>query len=164
MTNKEFREKIDRLKAELAELGEKVEAMNRVGSGGVFKPEYKQKYWLTSGAGEISEDEWDDAWLDERRYAMGNCYPTREAVEDTIRVLKLIQKARGSQGGFVPDWEDETQYKYSLIFKFGNIIIENCRLINTASIFGYWRDKSACGEFASDNYKELVWFFKEYQR
>lgn len=74
------------------------------------------------------------------------------------------RKAWESQGGFVPDWEDETQYKYSLVFKFGNIRIENYPLTNTASMLGYWRNKSVCDEFASDNYHELVWLFKEYRR
>ena len=133
---------------------------------GVFKPEYEQTYWFISQSweGEVDIDQWSDHQFDENRYAVGNCFPSRESAEDTVRALKLIQKARESQDGFAPDWDDETQYKYSLRLKFGNIGIENYRLTNAASALGYWRDKSVCDKFVADNHHELTWFFKEYQR
>lgn len=133
---------------------------------GVFKPEYEQTYWFISQSweGEVDIDQWSDHQFDENRYAVGNCFPSRESAEDTVRALKLIQKARESQDGFAPDWDDETQYKYSLRLKFGNIGIENYRLTNAASALGYWSDKSVCDKFVTDNHHELTWFFKEYQR
>lgn len=165
MTNKEFREKIDRLEAELAEVKKMAEGMKkRADGGGAFKPEYKEAYWHIDSDGGVYSDLWKNYNFDKNLYSMGNCFPTKQAAEDTVRVLKLIQKARESQSGFAPDWDDETQNKYSLKLKFGNISIENCPLINRASTLGYWRDKSECDKFAKDNHDELIWFFTEYKR
>ena len=166
MTNKELTElqkKIARLEAELAEVKEMAEVMKKR-VGGVFKPEYGQKYWFISARGDVYYDKWDNHPADQRMYAIGNCFPTRQSAEDRVRVLKLIQKARESQNGFVPDWKDETQVKFSLKFRTGDIIIENCHLINTAPIFGYWGDELACERFVEDNHDELIWFFTEYRR
>ena len=154
---KELREKIDRLKAELEE-------MKKIIDGGELKPKDGQIYWFISGSGEIYENQWLNHTMDRDCYAIGNCFPTEQSAEDTVRVLKLIQKARESQNGFVPDWEDETQVKFYLKFRMGDIIIENCHLINTAPIFGFWVDELACERFIEDNHNELVWFFTEYRR
>lgn len=83
---------------------------------------------------------------------------------DTERARKLIEKAKRSQGGFVPDWEDSTQYKYRLGFDMNGVWAGSNSLLNTAPTFGYWGDQSVCEQFIQDNYDELLWFFTEYKR
>lgn len=165
MTNKELREEIARLKTALAELEEKVEALpNGADNGGVFKPECGQEFWFISKWGEVYEGEWDNEALDQEFYSIGNCFPTEQSAEDSVRVLKLIQKARESQGGFVPDWEDDAQTKYFLNFHMGDIGITDYYSVNTAPIFGFWDDESICEQFIDENYEDLKWFFTEYRR
>lgn len=162
-TVKELQEKIAHLEAELAEVKKKgAELPKRV--GGVFKPEYGQKYWYISGSGTPFVSIWGGNSIEYDQYAIGNCFPTEQATEDAVRVLRLIQKARESQGEFVPDWENWEQNKYALYFEMGDIHIMQYTSRNIAPIFGFWEDISECEQFIDENREELLWFFKEYRR
>lgn len=163
MTNKELQEKIAHLEAELAEVKEMAVAMKKKVDG-VFKPEYGEDYWYISAEGTTFVDNWGGDSIECAQYAIGNCFPTEQAAEDAVRVLKLIQKARESQGEFVPDWEDTTQYKYRLYFDIGGIYVTRNCATNPASIFGYWENESVCDKFIIENRDELIWYFTEYHR
>ncbi len=153
----------------LKELTEKVEELkNSIDDGGVFKPEDGEEYWIISDTGGTFDSQWVD-WVDTRtdegRYAIGNCFSTRKSAEDAVRVLKLIQKARESQDGYVPDWKDKTQSKYHFYFESGEIHILTIHFtVDVAPIFGYWEDESVCEQFIRENSDELIWFFTEYKR
>ena len=148
----------------MKELTEKVEELkNSIDDGGVSKPEDGQEYWYISGSGEVYMDQWNNCPINHDRHSIGNCFPTEQAAEDAFRVLKLIPKAKESQDGFVPDWENWEQNKYAL-YEMGDIHIMQYTSRNIAPIFGFWEDKSVCEEFIKDNHDELIWFFKEYQR
>lgn len=164
MTNKELQEKIAHLETELTEVKEMAVAMKKRADGGVFKPEDGQEYWFISGVGEIISCEWDNHWTDRNMYEIGNCFPTEQVAEDAIRVLKLIQKAKESQEGFVPDWESAVQNKFYLYFYDNGIWTGSNFLMNPTPIFGYWKDKSVCDQFIDENEKDLIWFFTEYRR
>ena len=164
MTYKELKEKIARLETELTEIKEMAVAMKKRVDGGVFKPKNGQKYWYITHSGILTNDQWDDHWADHGRYEIGNCFPTEQAAEDAMRALKLTQKARESQDGLVPDWEDLTQHKYFLDFHRGDIGISDFLSLNIAPVFGYWEDESACKKFIDENEKDLLWFFAEYRR
>lgn len=162
MTNKELQEKIARLETELAEVKKTAEAMRReADGGGVFKPKSGEKYWQIENDGGVYSEWWEDYYFDEDLYSIGNCFPTEQAAKDTVRVLKLIQKAKELQNGFVPDWEDMLQNKYSVRFFTGDIEISVCQLHNEASMFGYWEHRHACEQFVKDNREELLWFFNK---
>ena len=163
MTNKELLEKINCLETELVEIKEMVEMKGADGDG-LFKPEHGQGYWLISDSGNIHRNRWDTYKIDQNRYSIGNCFSTRQEAEDAVRVLKLIQKARESQNGFVPDWEDGVQAKYSLNFHMGDIGISDYYFVNLDPTFGFWKDESVCEQFIEDNHDELLWYFKEYGR
>ena len=163
MTNTELQEKIAHLEAELAEVKEMAEAMKKRADG-VFKPEYGEEYWFVSSLGDILDIDWVDSEIDEDRYAIGNCFPTEQEAEDAIRVLKLTQKAKESQRGFVPDWENWEQNKYALYFEMGDIHIMQYTSRNIAPIFGFWEDESVCEQFIDENREDLIWFFTEYRR
>lgn len=165
MTNKELKEKIAHLETELAEVKEMAVAMKKkVDGGGVFKPENGQGYWFISGSGDAREDRWDDYSIDNSHYSIGNCYPTKQAAEDFVRALKLIQRARESQDGFAPDWKDPIQHKYFLDCHMGDIGVADHPSINVAPVFGHWEDKSVCEQFIDEEEEEIIWFFTEYRR
>jgi len=164
MTYKELKEKIAHLEAELTEVKEMADAMKKRVDGGVFEPQDGQKYWYVSGSGEVYTDQWSNCPINHDHHSIGNCYSTEQAAEDTIRVLKLIQKARESQNGFVPDWENMEQTKRTLHFDGEGIRVRIYTLWNTASIFGYWEERSMCEQFVDENREELLWYFTEYRR
>ena len=163
MTKTELQEKIVRLEAELAEVKEQVAALpERV--GGMFMPEFGEEYRYISSESTVHVTKWGGDSIDRERYAIGNCFPTEQSAKDTVRVLKLIQKARESQNGFVPDWENSTQHKYFLYFHMGDIGVADYPSINVAPTFGFWEDnKSVCEQFIDENREELLWFFTEYR-
>lgn len=163
MTNKELQKKIARLEAELTEVKEMAVETKRPDGGGVFKPEDGQGYWAVSMDGNIYCGVWDNHPMDHKIYAMGNCHRSHLAAEDTVRALKLIQRARETQSGFVPDWEDSTQGKYFLDFQMGDIRTTYHHSINVAPIFGFWENKLACDQFIEQNHEELTWFFTKYR-
>ena len=88
----------------------------------------------------------------------------KERLFREARTLKLIPKAKESQDGFVPDWENWEQNKYALYFEMGDIHIMQYTSRNIAPKFGFWEDKSVCEEFIDENHDELIWFFTEYKR
>lgn len=162
MTKTELQEKIAHLESELIEVREQVSALpERV--GGMFMPEFGEEYRYISSESTVHVTKWGGDSIDRERYAIGNCFPTEKAADDAVRALKLIQKARESQYGFVPDWENLAQNKYVLYFDMGDIRIMQYISWNIAPIFGFWEDESACYQFVLENREELLWFFTEYQ-
>ena len=47
----------------------------------IWKPEYGDWYWYISSDGQVDNCEWVNAPMDLGRYAMGNCFRTREEAE-----------------------------------------------------------------------------------
>ena len=167
MTYTELQKKIARLEAELAEVKEMAMGMKkRADGGGVFKPGIGQEYWCILASGEVYRLVWNYDTTDHDRYIIGNCFPTEQSAEDTVRVLKLIQKARESQDGFVSDWENAIEIKYVLYFDWlkGKVCVTNYRVLEIASTFGFWEDRSMCEQFIDENREEILWFFTEYRR
>lgn len=163
MTNKELQEKIIQLESELAKMKKRAEVLSN-NDNRAFKPKYAEIYWYITNTGTASKVWWDNNEIDNHRYSVGNCYPTRRLADDTVQMLKLIQKAKESQGEFMPDWEDEEQEKYYLYFENNQMRTGSNFSMNVAPIFGYWKEKEMCKKFIRENREELVWFFTEYKK
>ena len=163
MTNKELKAKITRLEAELIEMKNKVETLPDIEKG-IFKPEYEEEYWFISDMGEIYNDTWFDTGVDHKRDKIDNCFPTEQLAEDTLRMLKLIKKAKESRIDFIPDWGNEAQEKYYLYFEDNKMRTGSNFSVNVAPIFGYWKEEKVCRKFIRENHEELIWFFTEYKK
>ncbi len=164
MEFKKLQEKITRLETELAQAKEMAEGLKNRGDDNLFKPKDGQGYWAVSWDGNIYCGVWDNHPMDHKIYAMGNCHRSHLAAEDAVRVLKLIQRARETQSGFVPDWKSVKQNKNFVYFMGGEIHILSHNYRDIAPIFGYWEDESVCKKFIEENHDELLWFFTEYNR
>ena len=164
MTYTELQKKITHLEIELTRVKEIAEAMKKRDDGGVFKPQDGPKYWYVSGSGEVYTDQWSNCPINHDHHSIGNCFPTEQSAEDAVRALKLTQKARESQDGFVPDWEKLTQNKFFVCLDKGLICVASHLSWNQAPIFGFWEDESECDRFIDENYEDLSWFFTEYRR
>ena len=122
------------------------------------------EHYLIYPAGEVVRDTWFGSLPQNKRRDMGNVFLTEREAGDEARARKLIQKARESQNGFVPDWENFEQAKNFVYFDSGEIRILSHDYRDIAPIFGYWEDESVCEQFIQDNRDELLWYFTEYRR
>lgn len=56
----------------------------------VWKPKDNEKYLFFNTVGVIASDRWTNHPLDKDRYAIGNCFNTKEEAEFTVERLKVI--------------------------------------------------------------------------
>lgn len=60
----------------------------------VWKPEKDETYYYLYSYGKIEEDTWDNANEDRIRYAIGNCFKTKEEAEFVLEKLKVITELK----------------------------------------------------------------------
>jgi len=76
----------------------------------VWKPKRNDKYWAINEFGTASDFFWADDDSDSRAYAIGGCFPTREAAEfeaERRKVNAELQRLAEEAGGV--DWLNDTQ-------------------------------------------------------
>ena len=88
-----------------------------VKQGGRYKPKNGEAYYCNMSDGEWAVDTWRNSDVDNRRYAMGNCYRTKEeATADRDKQLALVrvQDKLEELTGEPLDWGDENQNKAAI--------------------------------------------------
>ena len=60
----------------------------------VWKPEENETYYYLYSYGNIEEDTWDNANEDRNRYALGNCFKTKEEAEFALERQKVIMELK----------------------------------------------------------------------
>lgn len=85
----------------------------------VWKPKENETYYYLYSYGNIDEDTWDSANGDKKRYALGNCFKTKEEAEFALERQKVITELKRftlehNEGEI--DWSNGSQYKYYLYF------------------------------------------------
>lgn len=83
----------------------------------VWKPEFDEDYYVIEVDGEVREYTWYDEGCDEKCYAIGNCFKTREEVEKAVEKAKIYTQLKrlAEENNTEPiDWENEDQNKYYL--------------------------------------------------
>lgn len=109
-----LQESIDELKDRIAKL-EKENAELK-GKSAAFEPDYWGTYYNISQRGEVrsatnfNQDQTDDEML------IGNCFKTREEAERFLEWLKARKVLLDDAKGFEPDWFDDDQRKWYLIY------------------------------------------------
>lgn len=86
MNKQEIQNKINELKSQVAELEEE---LNKPESK-VFKPEDGDAYYCINAGGRSCSSIWRNDIFDSSRYAIGNCFATREEAEFKAERLKVI--------------------------------------------------------------------------
>lgn len=90
MNTTELQNKIDELEKQLTELKEE---LNKPESK-VFKPKIGDIYYNIDSHGEVLSYIWDDDCIDRLRYAIGNCFETREEAKFEVERLKVITELK----------------------------------------------------------------------
>lgn len=63
-------------------------------SNGRWEPENNKLYWFIDGSGIISSVPWYDDEADQKVYAIGNCFRTKEDAEFALERLKVIAQLK----------------------------------------------------------------------
>lgn len=85
----------------------------------VWKPESDEMYYYSCSDGFIKEATWDNINVDKNRYAIGNCFKTREEAEFALERQKVIMELKRfalEHNEKEIDWSNRCQNKYFLYF------------------------------------------------
>lgn len=105
----------------LLSLIEKAKQKNKV-----WKPEENETYYYSYSYGNIDEDTWDSTNEDRNRYALGNCFKTKEEAEFALERQKVITELKRfalEHNKEDIDWNDSKQRKYVLSYQHDKNII-----------------------------------------
>ncbi len=86
----------------------------------VWKPEENETYYYSYSDGHIEKATCDNGNMDKNRYAIGNCFKTKEEAEFAIERLKVIADLKRfalEHNGEEIDWRKNEQTKYCLCFE-----------------------------------------------
>lgn len=92
----------------------------------VWKPEKDEIYYYLYSYGKIEEDTWDNINEDRIRYAIGNCFKTKEEAEFALERQKVIMELKRfalEHNKEDIDWNDSEQRKYVLSYQHDKNII-----------------------------------------
>lgn len=86
----------------------------------VWKPEENETYYYSYSDGHIEEATWDNLNIDKNRYAIGNCFKTKEEAEFALErqkvIIELKRFALEHNEEEDIDWSNRCQNKYFLYF------------------------------------------------
>lgn len=88
-------------------------------------------------------------------YANGpnkNVFATKKEAKASVALAQLSQLREVYRNGWVPDWKDGSEFKYSIFF-MGNKIIEET--LTTASVFLTFQDSETRDLFL-ENFRDLI--------
>lgn len=115
----ELEKDAERLAAKIKELREREQK-----SGKRWKPDAGEIYWTPSGDGAIDYC-WRNDVSDKYMWAKGEVFKTKEEAakrrEFLIEKQAVLDELRVLNKGFVPDWGNEDQAKYTFIY------VHNCK-------------------------------------
>jgi hypothetical protein len=81
-----------------------------------------------------------------------NVFATKEQAEASIALAQLSQLREVYRNGWVPNWRDGSELKYSIFFSDDKIIEET---LSTASVFLSFQDEKTRDLFL-ENFKDLI--------
>lgn len=102
----------------------------------VWKPKKDETYYYLYSYGNIEEDTWDNANEDRNRYAIGNCFKTKEEAEFALERQKVITELKRfalEHNEKEIDWSNRCQNKHFLYFNHD----KNRTCISACTYFQY---------------------------
>lgn len=100
---KDHKKKLDAIKEEYDEKIAKLQEEPKTGRR--WKPENEEEYYYLSEHGEIIVAFWDNYLIDNDRYAIGNCFKTKEEAEFMVEKLKVLVELKEYA-------DDEQEWEY----------------------------------------------------
>lgn len=134
----------------------------------VWKPEENETYYYSYSDGNIEEATWDNLNVDENRYAIGNCFKTREEAKFALEKQKVIMELKHfalEHNEEDIDWNDSNQIKYFLSYQHDKniIFIDSYYFIQICDIYFTSEEiaKAAIKEIGEERLKKYYFEVKE---
>ena len=148
----EMEQELDSLKAQLNEPEEKT---------GWEKPVWGQTYWFIDELGEVEGKDWKDDELDEKRYACGNCFTSKELAENIARYTSLDLRIRRR----IAEICEPVKFgfpSHHIIYSTDRRKVISDRMI---CHYGGWRcdTKEHALQIIEEFKDELTWYFTEFK-
>lgn len=125
-----------------------------------WKPSKGEIYYYVGENGYVYDDHWRNYEVDNLRYSIGNVFQTEEEAEFEAERLRVIAKMR--EYAFDPDWDNDEQEKYFIVFSHWNKKIEILCIALTRHGDIFFKSKTDCqkciDEVGDDNIKK--YYFK----
>ena len=86
----------------------------------VWKPKDEEEYYYIDDSGDVSCTYCNCCIVDDDRYAIGNCYRTREEAEFALEKLKVIAELKrfAQKHNEKIDWKNSDKKKYYLYYDY----------------------------------------------
>ena len=112
-------EQIAQLEKEKAEFQKKLDELKKTEADEAPEdvwPKDGDEYWRITNMGNYWCETWHSASVDKWYAEIGNIFRTKEDAEAAVQRLKDLATVRPDAKGFVPDWSDADQAKYSIYY------------------------------------------------
>ena len=132
MNKQEIQSKIEELEKRFAKFKELENELTTIKEGlkkpesKVFKPKIDDIYYYICSSGIIDYVNWKDTEIDNQRYALGNCFRTKEEAEFEVEKLKVIAELKrfALEHNEPIDWNNVKQNKYFIYFYYKDEMID----------------------------------------
>lgn len=117
MTKTEMLDKIAALEAEIANLRAELEKPDMPGP---WVPERGESYYVIGNNGSVRCVTWDNDVIDKGALSIGNVFRSKADAEFALERLKVLAELRRLAKGFVPDWGEKQQAKWTMTYSEAN--------------------------------------------
>lgn len=98
----------------------------------VWKPEYNVFYFCISEYGSVVNNTWENDYMDNGCYGIGNCFKTEEEAEFALEKAKVeteLRRFAEENNEYEIDWKDKKQEKWFIFY--------NCKEENINPMYVY---------------------------
>ena len=133
----ELTKRIENSQTELDELKEELKKLQKKPYEISYPEDDTEMYYIDDYTGELEEKTFDIGIdYDKRLYEIGLLFDTKEEAEQFLKEQTLIKKikcwAKEQQGDWKPDWNNESQYKFTV--DYSGLFEELCVRDSTVAI------------------------------
>ena len=152
----EMEQELDSLKAQLNEPEEKT---------GWEKPVWGQTYWFIDELGEVEGKDWKDDELDEKRYACGNCFTSKELAENIARYTSLDLRIRRRIAEICEpvDWDNGASCKFYIYYDHSYKELDVSGWYGNQYSGWHCDTKEHAKQIIEEFKDELTWYFTEFK-
>lgn len=127
------------------------------------KPVWGQTYWFIDELGEVEGKDWKDDELDEKRYACGNCFTSKELAENIARYTSLDRRIRRRIAEICEPVIRGIEWRYNIEYNYED---EHC-IVQSSAKFApshwYCDTRAHAEQIINEFREELMWYFTEFK-
>ena len=156
MINEELQQQIEQLEQQIKDLKVKLESKAEKKPYEVEVPEDIGDYYVIDGYGKVYSLKGFSMNYTRCQYERGLAFKTIEQAEqfkkEQILLLKLHKWAEEHNGGWKPDWEDEDEIKYFIIYdnRYETLKVDSYYMLNPFSKLPYFKSEEIAKQFIEE--------------